>query len=188
MPIAISEDHRSLASVADEVLTKRQARAANRALLESGDDASSPAALWKEFVSLGWTGLHLPEAYGGSGFGLEELAVVVEQLGRYVAPGPFVPTVIASAVIDATADEATKARLLPGLANGDVIAAVATSGEVSVSVGTVTGGLSPVLGAAAAGLILARSGDDVVIIEVGDGVSIETPKNLDPARRCGRVT
>src|SRR5262249_6419993 len=148
--IAISEDHRSLANVADEVLTKRGARAATRSLLESDDDTSSPPALWKEFVSLGWPGLHVPETYGGSGFGLEELVVVIEHLGRHVAPGPFVPTVIASAVIDATADEATKARLLPGLANGDVIAAVATSGEVSVSEGTVTGSLSPVLGAAAA--------------------------------------
>jgi alkylation response protein AidB-like acyl-CoA dehydrogenase len=188
MPIAISEDHRSLAEVADSVLTKRQARAAARSLLESDDDSSSPPALWNEFTSLGWLGLHLPENYGGSGFGLEELAVVVEQLGRHVAPGPFVPTVIASAVIDATADEATKSRLLPGLAGGEVTAAVAVNGEVTVADGTVTGSLSPVLAAAAADLILAVAGDDVVIIEVGPGVSIETPANLDPARRSGRVT
>jgi alkylation response protein AidB-like acyl-CoA dehydrogenase len=48
-------------------------------------------------------GLHLPEEHGGSGYGLPELVVVVEELGRAIAPGPFVPTVIASAVVAAAA-------------------------------------------------------------------------------------
>ena len=61
-------------------------------------------------MKLGWLGLHLPEEHGGSGYGLEELVVVVEELGRAVAPGPFVPTVIASATLDAVADDATKAK------------------------------------------------------------------------------
>ena len=62
-------------------------------------------------MKLGWLGLHLPEEHGGSGFGLEELVVVIEELGRAVAPGPFVPTVIASATLDAVADDATKAEV-----------------------------------------------------------------------------
>src|SRR3546814_2249097 len=61
--------------------------------------------LWKDLVQLGWFGLHLPEAHGGSGYTLEELVIVVEQLGRVVAPGPFVPTVIASALIAAAGDD-----------------------------------------------------------------------------------
>ncbi len=60
-------------------------------------------------MQLGWLGLHLPEEHGGSGYGLEELVVVVEELGRAVTPGPFVPTVIVSATLDAVADDATKA-------------------------------------------------------------------------------
>jgi Acyl-CoA dehydrogenase, N-terminal domain len=60
--------------------------------------------------------LHLPEEHGGAGYGLEELVVVVEQLGRAVAPGPFVPTAIASAVVAAAGDEATRAALLPRFA------------------------------------------------------------------------
>ena len=80
-------------------------------LLEPADEPLPE--LWGELVALGWLGLHLPEDVGGSGYGLEELVVVVEELGRAVAPGPFVPTVIASAVLDATADEATRARPAP---------------------------------------------------------------------------
>ena len=90
---------------------------------------------WGDLAALGWLGLHLPEARGGSGFGLPELVVVVEELGRAVAPGPFVPTVIASAVIDAAGSEALAGRLLPGLADGSVLGGVAVSSDVTVRAG-----------------------------------------------------
>ena len=70
------------------------ATAEARALLDAPEE-SLPAS-WKEMADLGWMGLHLPEALGGSGFGLAELVIVVEALGAAVAPGPFLPTVWAS--------------------------------------------------------------------------------------------
>ncbi len=82
---------------------------------------------WDDLASLGWLGLHLPEAVGGSGYGLPELAVVLEELGRACAPGPFLPTVLASAVIDRLADDDVRKALLPGLADGSVRGAVAFS-------------------------------------------------------------
>src|SRR5215207_4711381 len=102
MAIAITEDHKELARTAADLLQRRQARAAARALLEA-DDEPLPA-IWKDAVDLGWLGLHIPEEHGGSGYGLEELVVVVEELGKAVAPGPFVPTVIVSAVLAAAGD------------------------------------------------------------------------------------
>ncbi|HKY68850.1 MAG TPA: acyl-CoA dehydrogenase family protein, partial [Acidimicrobiales bacterium] len=96
MSIAITDDHRALADTAADFLAKRDARSAARALLEEPGERLPP--FWDDLAGLGWLGLHVPEADGGSGFGLEELVVVVEALGRAVAPGPFVPTVIASAV------------------------------------------------------------------------------------------
>ena len=98
MPIAITEDHRALGQTASDFLAKRDARGAARALLEAKDEGLPP--FWGDLAELGWLGLHLPEDKGGSGFGLPELVVVVEELGRAMAPGPFVPTVIASAVLD----------------------------------------------------------------------------------------
>ena len=85
----ITEDHQSLAKTADDFLHRRDARGSARALLEA-KDAALPS-WWGELVELGWLGLHVPEAQGGSGYGLEELVVVIEQLGSAVAPGPFVP-------------------------------------------------------------------------------------------------
>ena len=119
MGIAISEDHLELAGVADAFLERSGARAEARALLDAPEE-SLPAS-WKEIADLGWLGLHLPEEHGGSGFGLAELVVVVEELGAAIAPGPFVPTVLASAVIAARRDaSAQQAALLPGLADGSV--------------------------------------------------------------------
>ena len=79
------------------VLTSHGALAANRSLLEA--DAEARPSFWKEMAELGWLGIHLPEEHGGSGAGLSELVVVLDELGRQVAPGPFLPTVLASAVI-----------------------------------------------------------------------------------------
>ncbi len=186
MSIAITDDHRSLADTARSFAAKRDLRAAARALLEAPDEPRPDS--WGELAVLGWLGIHLPEAHGGSGFGLEELVVVVEELGRAVAPGPFVPTVVASAVIAAAGDDAVQADLLPGLADGSTIGAVALTGDVTVSGGTVSGSLPAVLGAGLADVILVPVGDDVAIVRVGDGVTVETPPNLDPARRSSRVT
>src|ERR1700756_871482 len=103
MTIAITDEHRALGATAADLLLKRDARGAARALLEAPTEELPE--LWTDIVELGWLGLHVPEAHGGSGFGLEELVVVVEELGRQVAPGPFVPTVIASALVAEAGDD-----------------------------------------------------------------------------------
>ncbi|HMD23205.1 MAG TPA: acyl-CoA dehydrogenase family protein, partial [Streptosporangiaceae bacterium] len=103
MSIAVTEDHRVLAKTVADFLAKHQARAMARRLLES-DEERLPA-FWTELAGLGLLGIHLPEELGGAGFTLSEVLVVAEQLGRAVAPGPFVPTVITSALIAAAAPE-----------------------------------------------------------------------------------
>ncbi|HEX4867485.1 MAG TPA: acyl-CoA dehydrogenase [Acidimicrobiales bacterium] len=185
MSIAITEDHRALAETAADFLAKREARGAARSLLEAPTEPMPD--LWGELVSLGWLGLHVPEEHGGSGYSLEELVVVVEQLGRFVAPGPFVPTVIASALLSAVGGDAAAARL-PGLVDGSVTAAVALGGELTVEGGTASGDAGNALGGGLAQLLVAVAGDDVVLVDVGDGVTIDTPPNLDPTRRSSRVT
>jgi alkylation response protein AidB-like acyl-CoA dehydrogenase len=186
MSIAITDDHRSLSDTAADLLLKRDARGAARALLEAPSEELPE--LWKELTQLGWLGLHLPEEHGGSGYSLEELVVVIEQLGRAVAPGPFVPTVIASATLAAAADDATKAALLPGLADGSRTGAVALGGDVTVTDGTASGSAGVALGGGLAQVLLVAVGDDVAVVEVGDGVTVDTPPNLDPSRRSARIT
>jgi alkylation response protein AidB-like acyl-CoA dehydrogenase len=187
MSIAITEEHRSLAETVRNFADKRDLRGAARARLESPEDALPE--FWSELAALGWLGLHLPEDVGGSGYGIDELVIVVEELARSVAPGPFVPTVIASAVIAAAGDDDLRSRLLPGLADGSIVGAVALGGSVMVSGGSASGDAGVVLGAGSASLILVPVGDDdVAVVTSGDGVTIETPTSLDPTRRSARVT
>jgi 3-oxochol-4-en-24-oyl-CoA dehydrogenase len=184
MALALTDDHLALASTVAEVLEKRDARGAARRLLEA--PAEELPDLWKDVVELGWLGLHVPEAHGGSGYGLEELVLVVEQLGRFVAPGPFVPTVIASAVIAAAGDEAAQAALLPGLADGSVLAGVAPVEELALEGGAARGRLEAVLGGGLASILLVPAGDDVLVLDAS-AVTVTTPENLDSTRRSAQV-
>jgi alkylation response protein AidB-like acyl-CoA dehydrogenase len=190
MAIALTDDHRELAEVARAFLTSHKVRAAARSLLDAPDEGRP--AFWPDVVELGWLGLHVDEEHGGSGYGLPELVVVIEELGRAVAPGPFVPTVIASAVIakDGTAEQ--KSRLLPKLIDGTATAGIGLDGQVQVKDGPknriANGEAGVVLGAGLAELLLIAAGDDVLVLERDRaGVSVDVPDNLDPTRRSGRV-
>ncbi len=187
MPIAITEDHRALGQTTSDFLAKHDSRGAARALLET--DSETLASFWGDIVELGWLGLHLPEQYGGSGFGLPELVVVVEEMGRALTPGPFVPTVIASAVIDAAGSDELAARLLPGLAGGSRFGGVALESDITVRDGRAAGTAPAVLGGGLAHILLLPSGDDAIVVDVSaGGVQVEVPHNLDPTRRAARVT
>ncbi len=186
MSIAISEEHRALARSVADFLTDHQSRAAARGLLTAEVDARP--AFWTELGGLGLLGLHVPEELGGSGFGLAETLVVAEQMGRYLAPGPFVPTVITSAVLAAAGPDELRKRLLPGLADGSMIGAAALGGEVTCAGGSATGKVGVVIGGHLADVLLVPAGDDVLVVEKSaGGVRAEVPANLDQSRRAARV-
>jgi alkylation response protein AidB-like acyl-CoA dehydrogenase len=187
MGIALTDDHRQLAEVARDFLTSQKARWAARSLLDSPDESRPP--FWADLVELGWLGLHIAEEHGGSGYGLPELVVVIEELGRAVAPGPFVPTVIASAVVANDGTTEQKARLLPGLIDGTLIAGVGLGGNVRIDDGIADGDAGIVLGAGLAELLLIDAGEDMLLLDrCRGGVSVQVPDNLDPTRRSGRVS
>src|SRR3984893_835253 len=175
MGIALTDDHRELAEVARAFLTSQKARWAARSLLDATDEPRPP--FWHDVVDLGWLGPHIDEEYGGSGYGLPELVVVIDELGRAVAPGPFVPTVIASAVIAKDGSAEQKSRLLPGLIDGNAPAGIGLGGNVSVSNGVADGDAGIVLGAGLGDLLLIAAGDDVLLVERGrSGVTVEVPE------------
>ncbi|MGO9456823.1 MAG: acyl-CoA dehydrogenase family protein, partial [Acidimicrobiales bacterium] len=116
---------------------------------------ADPAELPKAFTEMagqGWLGLHLAEVHGGEGFGLVELAVVAEELGRALLPGPLLPTLVASAALS-LADEEGASIALGGLADGTEPAGVyfgpgaldGVAGDDGSLV--VSGELAPVVGA-----------------------------------------
>ncbi|GMR01820.1 MAG: acyl-CoA dehydrogenase family protein [Acidimicrobiia bacterium] len=80
---------------------------------------------WRGLAEIGVVGLNIPEAYGGAGYGLGELSVVFEELGRMVTPSPLLSSLLASTAILAAATDEQKAALLPSIASGETIATLA---------------------------------------------------------------
>jgi alkylation response protein AidB-like acyl-CoA dehydrogenase len=90
----------------------------------AGDPAGFDRGWWRRGAELGWTGFLVPEEHGGgtlSGGGLADLAIVAEEFGRMVSPGPLHPTnVVAAALASGTPEQ--QAEVLPGIVSGDVVA------------------------------------------------------------------
>lgn len=185
--LAITDDHQDLAEAVSGQLTRLTTLATARASLEGG--SKHPADIWAAATELGWTGLAIGEDFGGSGFGLAELAVVLECQGRQLCPGPFLPTVAASVVIDRCAPQAVRAEFLPGLADGETVAALGVSGSVTVGSDLVVTGECPtVLGAPDADVLVLVAGDDVVVVPAGtEGVTVSDLDALDTTRSVGSV-
>ena len=185
--LAITEEHTDLADSVIGQLNRLNSRAAARATLEKG--SAPPSEIWSAGKDLGWNGLAIAEEYGGSGFGLAELAVVLEVQGRELSPGPFLPTVAAAVVIDRCAPDSVRAQLLPGLADGSTVGALALSGNVTVGSDLVVTGESPaVLGAPDADVLVIAAGEDVILVDANaDGVTITPLDSLDTTRSVGSV-
>ena len=95
----------------------------------SGTETGYDPGLWAGLGQLGLPGLLVPARYGGAGCGLAEAGVVLQELGRGLAGGPYLSSaVLAVTALLASGDEAAQADLLPGLATGELIGAVAVSG------------------------------------------------------------
>jgi len=90
------------------------------------DDTGYSEEQWKKMGELGWTGLILPEQYGGAGLNMVDLVVVLEEMGRVVMPGPFFASVILGGIaIDLGGSSAQKKKYLPQLAAGTLKATLA---------------------------------------------------------------
>jgi alkylation response protein AidB-like acyl-CoA dehydrogenase len=89
------------------------------------DPRGESEALWKEIAQLGWLGLALPEEVGGSGLGMVETAILLEEMGRVAFPGPYLATSLVGHALLTAGSPAQKSRWLPALANGSARGALA---------------------------------------------------------------
>src|SRR6478672_6567079 len=98
MAIGITEEHEELRQAVRRFVETNIPPAAVRAAVDAPAEQRPP--FWAALCEPHWLGLHIAEEHGGAGFGLVEQAVVVEELGRACAPGPYLATAIAAAVLD----------------------------------------------------------------------------------------
>ena len=123
MDFALSSDQQLLRVAARAFLDEHVTPAVVRALWD--DPRGERDDLWKEMARLGWLGLTLPEEHGGSALGMVETAVVLEEMGRVVCPGPYLETAVAAQGIRLAGTPAQQARWLPAIAGGAARASIA---------------------------------------------------------------
>jgi alkylation response protein AidB-like acyl-CoA dehydrogenase len=92
----------------------------------AGDPHGFSPELFRKIVAQGWTGLLVPEAYGGLGLGMLDVAVLLTELGRTLTPAPILSSVVlATSLLCAAGSAAQRKQWLPKLAAGEVLATVA---------------------------------------------------------------
>lgn len=126
MELILSEDQELLARTAADFVAEHSPVARVRKLRDAKDVLGFSRPLWKQMAELGWVGIPFAEAYGGAGLGFAELAVVLEALGRRLAPEPFLSTVLlgGQALALGGTDEQQQAWL-PRVCAGDALLALA---------------------------------------------------------------
>jgi alkylation response protein AidB-like acyl-CoA dehydrogenase len=120
MQLVLNEDQELLAKTAADFVRERSLITRVRELRDRGDETGFSRALWKQMAELGWVGIPFPEALGGAAMGMADLAVVLEQLGRRLAPEPFLSTVLLGGqALLLGASEAQRQAWLPGVCAGE---------------------------------------------------------------------
>ena len=119
MQFAHSEEQQLIRESARTVLGERAGSAQLRAALDQ--PGGYDPQLWRTMGELGWTGLAIPQEYGGAGLGWVELCILQEEQGRRLVASPFFATcALAAPLIAASGDGAQRAALLPRIAAGGV--------------------------------------------------------------------
>ncbi|GCE00418.1 acyl-CoA dehydrogenase [Embleya hyalina] len=198
MPIGFATEHRAFAeSVAGFVARHASIESTRRAAGQLS--AGGPPDCWAALVGQGLTAVHLPEEYGGAGAGLLELAVAVEETGRGLLPGPYLPSVLTSAVLARHAGPEPAKALLPAFAEGATGAVAVVPGLTAraTQVGwEIHGVVEPVPGATGATYLLlgartdadpARAEEIWFVVEPGAAVEVTALDPVDLSRGVARV-
>ena len=201
MQFGLTETQQVLKNSAREFFPAECPVAEVRRLMET--PTAHDEALWKKIAGNGWCGIIVPEEHDGLGLGMVELAAAMEEMGRVLLPGPYLANLVAGAVIANCASAADKAKYLPGIANGSIIATLALL-ETSASwdldavrmpalASKLTGRKMFVPDAAVANVLIAvaRGADGKLELHAVDpgaaGVKVNALDSLDKTRRLYEV-
>jgi 3-oxochol-4-en-24-oyl-CoA dehydrogenase len=200
MALGLTEEHLQLAEAVRGWAQRNCPPEVVRAAADGPDSGSARylESLAPGLAEQGLLGLHVPDEDGGQGYGLPELAVALEELGRALVPGAFLPTVFASAALVAAG---VTGKLVTGLADGSKTGAVGLAAGLTASppaagASTADGGLivegesGPVLGASLADVVIVpvqTEGGEVWAALDASSLQVTALDSLDLTRPVARV-
>jgi alkylation response protein AidB-like acyl-CoA dehydrogenase len=197
----LTDEQQAIKATARDFLASRFKSERLREIAASDDGFD--AAGWGEMAELGWTGLAVPEEWGGQGLGIVDLAVLFEEMGYALAPSPLFSNTVAGLALTLCGSDDLRERYLRPLAAGEVRGTPAlwdagspvTPGGFTMEAkadgeGVVlTGEKILVPDAASAGFFLVATSDGRRhLVERGaDGVTVTAEPSIDPTRRFSSV-
>jgi alkylation response protein AidB-like acyl-CoA dehydrogenase len=201
MDFGLSEEQGLLQTTVRRFLSERCPTSRVREVMETA--TAHDAALWRGLAELGTTAIVVPEAQGGLGQELLDLALVAEELGYAATPGPFLASSMATIALAHAKDEEVKSRWLPDLASGEAVGAIAIGEADEVwdpsrlatraAAGRLSGSKPLVAGAGEADVLLVAASDEggpgLWLVEPdAPGVSIAALAGSDMTRRLAAVS
>ncbi len=126
MALVLTEEQSMLRDSARGLISDKAPVSHLRQLRDGKDATGFSRDLWRAFVEMGFSGLLVPEQFGGSGLGCVEAGVVMEEIGRTLMPSPFLSTaVLAASALSRGGSDAQKSQYLPKISDGSLLAALA---------------------------------------------------------------
>ncbi|WP_295873148.1 acyl-CoA dehydrogenase family protein [uncultured Zhongshania sp.] len=189
MNFDFSDDQKNIQDQARSMLAKECNSSVVRHVIDT--NSGFDEALWQQIIALGWPAISIPEQHGGLGLSYLELCVIATELGRSLAPVPFIASVyLGTEIIKAAASEQQQAEWLPELASGEVISTVAIGSDKSscrVSNDTLNGSKSAVLHGMIANRAIVAASDEqdelqLYLVDLHhSSIQRTTQNSLDPS-------
>ncbi len=175
MDFGFTDDQREIQRTARSLLAER---ARPDRVRQHAEARTTDTELWKELCELGWPGIAISEEFGGGGLGRIELSILCEELGRALAPVPFLPSTMASTMIEHAGSPEQRERWLPGLAAGETFGALASAADGTAEL---------VVGAVEADVIVLAEEDGRARLVAAADAELTPLDAIDPTRSAARV-
>ena len=126
MALVLNEEQQSLKDIAKEFLQKNAPVTHFREIRDTENELGYDPDLWKQMVDLGWSGILVPEEYGGFDFGMVGMGSILEEMGKMLTPSPLFSTgVLGVSLISLGGNEKQKQTYLPQIVDGSITTALA---------------------------------------------------------------
>ncbi len=184
MDLTLGPEQEAVRDAVRGVLADRQSPARVREVMVVEPPVDE--TLWREAAALGWFGLALAESAGGAGYGVVEAALLFQEIGRGVVPGPWLGTVLAARALAGT--PAGRDALRAVLGGVTRVAVVDDPGDRLVRSAHLEGTAQSVLDAGAADALLVLGAEAARFVAAGaSGVAVRSGPSIDPTRRIGEI-
>lgn len=186
MDLMLSADQEAIQASVRSFLDDELPMARVREIAQAGAKALSP--LWRAAGGLGFFGLAVPEAAGGAGYVITEEMVLFEELGRVLAPGPWLGSVLAAhALATAGNPHDDLARIVAGEQQVAIVDATSAQSSIVVRGNEIAGESGYVADADAETAFLVVAPAAIVYVAAGSGAQVERRPSMDPTRAIGVV-